>query len=153
MRALLGTVLFTLLVPGSVAFWIPSWLLGHWPLGGWDVSSIPALCLIAAGIAVYLWCAVDFVRRGHGTPAPIVAPRSLVVTGPYLWVRNPMYVAVLAILLGEALWTRSLKLTGYGVIVGLLFQAFVVLHEERALLSRFGEQYEDYRRAVPRWLP
>lgn len=153
MRALIGTVLFTLLVPGSVAFWIPSWLLGRWPLGGWDVFSIPGLGLLAAGTAVYLWCAVDFVRRGHGTPAPIDAPRSLVVTGPYLWVRNPMYVAVFAILMGEALWTRSLMLAGYGAIVGLLFQAFVVLHEERALLARFGEQYQEYRRAVPRWLP
>jgi protein-S-isoprenylcysteine O-methyltransferase Ste14 len=64
-----------------------------------------------------------------------------------------MYVAVLAVLGGEALWTRSLKLTGYGVIVGVLFQAFVVLYEEHALLSRFGDQYKKYRRAVPRWLP
>jgi hypothetical protein len=83
MRALLGTALFTVLVPGSVAVWIPHGLLGHWPFGGWDAFSIPALGLISAGTALYLWCSLDFVRRGHGTPATVEAPRLLVVEGPY----------------------------------------------------------------------
>ena len=102
---------------------------------------------------MYGWCESDFVRRGKGTPEPAAAPPRVVVRGPYRFVRNPMYVAVLSVLAGEALWTRSAALLEYGAIVALLFHAFVLLYEERTLKARFGGEYEAYQRSVPRWIP
>ncbi len=113
--------------------------------------AFPALLLIAAGTALYFWCAADFVRVGRGTPAPMYAPKTLVVSGPYRWTRNPMYAAVLSILAGEVLWTESPRLIVYAAIVAVLFHLFAVLYEERALRTRFGASYAAYRKAVPRW--
>ena len=91
--------------------------------------------------------------RGLGTPAPVLPPRHLVVTGLYRHVRNPMYVAVVAAIAGQGLLLGDLRVVGWGSIVWAGFHLFVVGYEEPALRRTFGEEYERFRAAVPRWIP
>ncbi|HTD53691.1 MAG TPA: isoprenylcysteine carboxylmethyltransferase family protein [Thermoanaerobaculia bacterium] len=109
--------------------------------------------LLAAGAAVYLWCAWDFATTGGGTPAPIDPPRSLVERGLYRHVRNPMYLGILLLLGGEAMLFRSRALLAYAGLVFLFFFLFVVAYEEPALRRKFGQTYERYCDRVPRWIP
>ena len=150
------TLLFTVLVPGTVAGWLPQWLLEEQrrlvlhPLHVWHYAG---LAVLAAGVTIYLWCARDFMVKGLGTPAPISAPKVLVVKGLYRWVRNPMYIGVLLVILGQAIFWGSRIVFVYLIGVALLFEMFVVLYEEPVLRARFGEPYEAYRRQVHRWIP
>jgi protein-S-isoprenylcysteine O-methyltransferase Ste14 len=150
----LKTLLFTILVPGTVTVLIPGWLLG------WDLSlgandglrwlgAVPLL----VGAWFYARCAWDFVVVGRGTPAPIDAPRRLVVQGLYRLVRNPMYVGVLLCVGGEALLFGSARLLAYAAVLLLCFHSFIVAYEEPALQHAFGASYEQYCAAVPRWIP
>ena len=152
----LKTLIFTILVPGTVVGFVP-WLLLQGP-GEAMMPSSPSIWLIGlfplfVGIALYFWCAGAFTFKGRGTPAPIDAPVFLVRAGPYQRVRNPMYLAVLSTIIGEAILFHSLLLVGYALLVGLAVHLFVVFYEEPTLRRQFGESYEAYLRAVPRWLP
>jgi protein-S-isoprenylcysteine O-methyltransferase Ste14 len=151
---LLKTAVFSVLVPGTVAFTLP-WLLlrrdPHPPR--FEMPYAFGLLPLALGVAIYLRCAWDFVVTGLGTPAPVDPPKTLVVTGLYRWVRNPMYVGVLSAVLGQALLLGSLFLVQYAGWVFVAFLLFVVLYEEPSLERRFGQEYLEYRRAVPRFLP
>lgn len=109
--------------------------------------------LIAAGVPVLIAAFVRFVTEGRGTPAPVAPTEELVVGGPYRWVRNPMYVAVGAIIAGQALLFGSLPLLAYLAFVLAAFAAFVHLYEQPKLAATYGEDYEAYRRAVPAWRP
>lgn len=153
---LLKTVIFTFVVPGTVTVLIPYWLLSSRsappPLNIGPVRFL-GLFPILFGASIYLWCAWDFTFAGRGTPAPIDPPKELVVHGLYRYVRNPMYVGVLSILFGEALLFALQRLFGYAVIVFVLFYLFVLFYEEPTLRRKFGESYEEYCQAVPRWLP
>jgi protein-S-isoprenylcysteine O-methyltransferase Ste14 len=151
----LKTLIFTILVPGTVAFIIPWLIRGQTPPvemlspSPWLLGLLPLL----VGVTLYLWCAGAFTFIGKGTPAPIDAPVYLVRSGPYRWVRNPMYLGVLAIIVGQAILFRSVALIGYALLVWLIVHLFVVSVEEPSLRRQFGEGYEAYIRAVPRWLP
>jgi len=152
MSLLLRNLLFTVLVPGTVAVTLPMLLAGgRAPRGG--PGLLLAAALFAAGGGLYAWCVWDFARFGRGTPAPIDAPRRLVVRGPYRLVRNPMYVAVLAVILGQALLFRSRTILLYGAAVAACFALFVMAYEEPTLRRSFGAEYEDYTARVGRWLP
>lgn len=118
-----------------------------------DVLGLVGLFAIALGWGTLLRCAWDFARFGRGTPAPIDPPRRLVVQGLYRFVRNPMYVGVVTILLGEAVLFRSLSLLLYGTAWWVVFHLFVLLYEESTLRRMFGAEYDAYCRTVPRWLP
>lgn len=150
------TLIFTILVPGTVAVLIPNRLAstpvarGTVPLGTFRYFG---LLLVAAGGLIYLWCAWDFASAGKGTPAPIDPPKELVVRGFYKYVRNPMYIAVLSLVLGQALWFEALTLFLYSGSVFLLCNLFVLFYEEPALTRKFGEVYRKYCEAVPRWIP
>lgn len=153
---LFKTVLFTVLVPAAWTLFFPYWLFASgnaradWNLGE---SRWLGILLILFGAVIYLRCAGDFVFAGKGTPAPIDPPKELVVGGLYSYVRNPMYLGVMVVLLGEALFFESLgllKLTGISFVV---FSLFVLLYEEPALKRKFGASYQRYREAMPRWLP
>jgi len=151
----LKNMLFTVIVPGTVAVYVPLSLAPP-PKGlpfGWGVMQIVALLPLAAGCAVYLWCLWDFAAFGRGTPAPVDAPRRLVVRGLYRYVRNPMYVGVLLVIAGWALLFQSLRILGYGAVVALCFHLFVVAVEEPSLRGKFGDSYERYCREVRRWVP
>lgn len=150
------TLVFTVLMPGMVGGLLP-WLLAN--SAQEPTPALPAvwmvvgLLLLVLGVGLYLWCAGAFTFIGKGTPAPIDAPKALVVQGPYRWVRNPMYVAVLLVILGQALLFRSSLLVGYALLFWLVVHAFVVVVEEPSLRDQFGSRYDDYRRCVPRWIP
>lgn len=151
----LKNLLFTVLVPGFVAGWVPLvYLLRRpsWPeLWAWPhLLAVPPL---VAGILVYLACVWQFATTGRGTPAPIDPPKRLVMHGLYKWVRNPMYLGVLLIVFGETILFRALTLVLYLVFLASAFQLFVVLYEEPALRRRFGAIYSDYCNGVNRWLP
>jgi protein-S-isoprenylcysteine O-methyltransferase Ste14 len=152
--ALTRTAVFTLVVPGTVAGYIPYTLIRNrtweWPPVFIWCATLP---LFALGLALYLSCAWRFAVDGLGTPAPIDPPRTLVVRGPYRFTRNPMYVAVLSVLAGEALAARSTALAAYGALVFACFFGFVVAYEEPVLRSTFGGAYDAYRASVPRWIP
>jgi len=149
---LLKNLLFTALVPGTVAILVPLWLAGaREPAEGWLAAL--AVVLFALGAVLYAGCVWSFAHHGRGTPAPIDAPRRLVVSGPYRVVRNPMYVGVLAVLAGQACWWRSGVIAAYGAAIAVAFASFVRLYEEPHLRRTFGAEYERYAARVGRWLP
>jgi protein-S-isoprenylcysteine O-methyltransferase Ste14 len=94
-----------------------------------------------------------FAVQGLRTPAPIAPPQNLVVTGLYRYVRNPMYAAVLLLILGQGLLLGGIRLIEYGFVVWLVFSAFVVFYKEPALRRQFGSEYEEYCARAPRWIP
>jgi protein-S-isoprenylcysteine O-methyltransferase Ste14/HD superfamily phosphohydrolase YqeK len=149
------SLLFTILVPGTVAFFLP-YAIGT---RAHALSSVgPGRLLFAApllliGTGIYLWCVWDFATAGHGTPAPIDPPRALVVRGLYRTVRNPMYIGVLLVIAGWLALFRVWALLAYGSGVWLAVHGFVVLVEEPGLRRRFGAAYDVYCRKVRRWLP
>lgn len=152
---LLKNLLFTILVPGFVAGWVPlRWFerRAQWP-DAWAWHHTAGTVLFAAGVAVYFHCVWLFALRGRGTPAPFDSPKKLVWRGLYKWVRNPMYLSVLALIAGEALFLRSTHLLVYLICLACAVQLFVMGYEENALRMKFGAMYEDYKRAVPRWRP
>jgi len=119
------------------------WAISHWhltpPLLGWFPLRVIGVFMIAAGTPVLLDSFVRFAIQGLGTPAPIAPPQRLVVTGLYRWVRNPMYVSVLLLVIGQGLLFGSVRLLEYGIIVWLGFFAFVLLYEEPQLHRKFGQ--------------
>jgi protein-S-isoprenylcysteine O-methyltransferase Ste14 len=152
MALLLKNLLFTVLVPGTVGVYVPLLLARGRPAASGPALAV-ALAVLALGASIYAWCVWDFASFGRGTPAPIDAPKKLVVRGLYRYTRNPMYVGVLTVILGWAVLFRAASLVLYALVVGTLFHLFIVLYEERHLAGEFGSQYEAYRSRVPRWLP
>jgi protein-S-isoprenylcysteine O-methyltransferase Ste14 len=154
--AILGSALFLVIVPGTVAGLIPWWIT-RWqfmpPFLGLELTRALGVILILAGAPGLVDSFVRFALQGLGTPAPIAPPRNLVVTGLYRFVRNPMYVAVVAIILGEALLFGDWRLAVYGSLFWLAAHVFVVIHEEPNLTETFGAEFETFRANVPRWLP
>jgi protein-S-isoprenylcysteine O-methyltransferase Ste14 len=151
-----GSVAFFALAPGVSAGVVP-WLLTRWqgrePLPYWTPLHLAGVALITVGVLTLAHAFARFVVEGRGTPAPIAAPAHLVVGGLYRYVRNPMYLAVAATIIGQALALGQLVLLGYAAIVCLTVVAFAHGYEEPALSRQFGAQYDTYRRAVPAWLP
>jgi len=150
---ILKTLLFTILVPGMVLGLVPRWLLGGFsrPESG-PLTGLGILVILIGG-AVYLRCAWEFAVRGLGTPAPIAPTKFLVTTALHGYVRNPMYIGVFGVLLGEVVTFRSMVLLLYAAFFCLAVQLFVIFYEEPTLRCRFGESYEEYLRCVPRWIP
>jgi len=152
----LKNLVFTVIVPGTVAVYIPIRMaVGRSALltGSWRWNQFLAVVPLLLGAAIYLRCVWDFGTTGRGTPAPIDAPRQLVVVGLYRYVRNPMYLGVLCVITGWAIFFRSWGILLYGSGLALAVHLFVVFVEEPHLRRRFGESYERYCRAVPRWTP
>jgi protein-S-isoprenylcysteine O-methyltransferase Ste14 len=152
----LETIVFTILVPGTVAFWLPPLILDARRLAlppAWSAAQFAALLPLLLGAAIYLRCLWEFATRGRGIPAPIDHPKELVVTGLYRYVRNPMYLGVLLFLFGEALfleyWSFFLYALGWLAFVHLN----VLIYEEPNLRRKFGTSYDRYTAAVRRWIP
>jgi protein-S-isoprenylcysteine O-methyltransferase Ste14 len=152
----LKTLLFTVLVPGTVTVVIPYLLLSwgiqifFFELGAIRYLGLPPILL---GALTYLWCAWDFTFTGRGTPAPIDPPKELVVKGLYRYVRNPMYVGITLILLGEALLFEAAVLFLYAGFLLVCAHLFIVYYEEPTLKRLFGTLYESYCKSVSRWIP
>ena len=154
-RAALGSLVFLLLAPGIVAGVVPWWLTG-WKADPFAYSApvrILGVVLLLAGLLVLLHAFARFVREGVGTPAPVAPTENLVVGGAYRYVRNPMYLAVTATIVGQALLLGRFGLLLYAAGLLVVFVAFVRGYEEPTLTLRYGERYAAYRRAVPGWWP
>lgn len=150
---ILKTIVFTILVPGSVLVLIPSWMLGGFPKPAPGPLTWLGILIIVLGAAIYFRCAWEFAVRGLGTPAPIAPTKFLVTTALHSYVRNPMYIGVFGVILGQAATFRSLRLLAYAAFFCVPVQLFVIFYEEPTLRRQFGESYEEYRRSVPRWIP
>jgi protein-S-isoprenylcysteine O-methyltransferase Ste14 len=154
--AAIGGLAFLIVAPGVVGGLVP------WLLTGWQFTPLPAwwapvrllgVALAAVGFVVLVRAFARFVVEGRGTPAPVAPTEKLIVSGEYRYVRNPMYVAVLALIIGQALLFGSASLVIYALLVWLAVAAFVRFYEEPTLTRQYGRQYLDYRAAVPAWLP
>lgn len=155
-RAALGSAAFFLAAPVTVAGLGP-WLLTRYRFEqlstAWWAPRVVGGVLVAAGLLVLIRAFVRFVVEGLGTPAPVAPTERLVVGGLYRYVRNPMYVAVGAVIVGQALLLGRPVLFGYAAVYFAAVASFVHLYEEPILERRYGAQYEDYRRDVRAWLP
>jgi protein-S-isoprenylcysteine O-methyltransferase Ste14 len=151
----LRSLLWTVLLPGMVAGYIPWRYFGvsQVQLDFSNPLHLLGLVVVAVGVALLAACIWEFAHRGRGTLSPVDPPKALVVQGLYRYVRNPMYVAVSAIVLGEALLVRSIALLVYWAIFFALVNLFVRFYEEPALRAQFGDSYERYTERVGRWLP
>ena len=126
-------------LPPGTGVLMPLGLLGIVPLG--------------VGVAIVLWCLWEFATRGQGTPAVFDPPKSLVVRGPYQYVRNPMYIGAAFILVGLSILYGSVAILIYAIAFTLIVHSFVVFYEERTLGRKFGDGYVRYKQSVPRWIP
>lgn len=149
---LIKNIVFTVVVPATVAVYLPM-LMTRGRTPGSGVLAALGCVLVVAGALIYLRCAWDFLAFGRGTPAPIDAPKKLVVRGLYRYTRNPMYVGVLTAILGWSALYGAMDLVVYGITVGAAFHLFVVVYEEPHLQQVFGTSYDEYRARVGRWLP
>ena len=116
-------------------------------------AEIPGAILVVVGAILVLACAGVFISRGRGTPAIFDAPRAFVAIGPYKYVRNPMYIGGLMLLIGFGLYERSISILFLTLPLFLLVHLFVLFYEEPTLTRKFGSSYQEYRRAVRRWIP
>ncbi|MBM4194221.1 MAG: isoprenylcysteine carboxylmethyltransferase family protein [Gemmatimonadetes bacterium] len=155
LRSALGTTVFTALVPGTVVWWAPCFLVvgrercaAAWPPA--TTAAIP-FALFVLGVTAYLACAVAFVVHGRGTPAPWDAPRALVARGLYRFCRNPMYAGIVLSLLAEARWWREPTMLVYAAVAAVAFHIRVVTYEEPTLRRLFGESFASYCARVKRW--
>ena len=152
--AAFGSLVWLVVAPGTVCGLVP------WLITGWQRPSDPMVLvdglgavLVLTGAAVLLHAFVAFAWKGRGTPAPAAPTERLVVSGAYRFVRNPMYVAVVALVLGQVLLFTSWALLAYLVLIAVVTDAFVRGYEEPTLRTTYGPAYDEFCEAVPRWLP
>jgi protein-S-isoprenylcysteine O-methyltransferase Ste14 len=151
--AAVGSSVFMAIAPGTVAGLVPWWLTGWRGSNWWPPARVLGGALVLAGGLVLVQAFARFVTEGLGTPAPVAPPEHLVVGGLYRYVRNPMYIAVVAAILGQALLVGRLVLVAYAVLAAATMWAFATWYEEPTLARLFGAEYEEYKRAVPAWWP
>ena len=154
--AVLGSALFFVIAPLGLAGFVPWWVT-QWEFRpaffGVEPTRILGIILIIVGMPGVVDSFARFALEGLGTPAPIAPPQKLVVTGLYRYVRNPIYIALVAVIFGQALLFGDWRLLWYGALLWLFFHVWVVLIEEPALEQTFGAEYESFRANVPRWIP
>ena len=150
-RSLMWTILF----PGFFAGYVPWRFFGLGQIRLTELNQTSLLGLICVGLGVVLLaaCIVEFARSGRGTLSPMDPPRHLVIRGLYKYVRNPMYLSVTTIVLGEVLLTHSFELAVYWAIWFVAVNLFVMGYEEPTLRRRFGRSYDQYTECVGRWVP
>jgi protein-S-isoprenylcysteine O-methyltransferase Ste14 len=156
LTAAAGSTVFFAVAPGVVAGLVPWWLT-RWQLRGplphWAAVRAAGLVILIGGGVVLVQAFARFVAEGRGTPAPVAPTERLVVGGLYRYVRNPMYLAVVAAITGQGLALGQPVLLGYAAAVWVTVASFVRWYEEPTLARQFGEEYQAYRRAVPAWRP
>lgn len=154
--AVLGSALFFVIAPLMLAGFIPQWVT-QWEFRpaffGVNLTRALGAILIIVGAPGIVDSFARFALEGLGTPAPIAPPQNLVVSGLYRYVRNPIYIALVLVILGQGLLFADQRLLWYGALLWLFFHAAVVMIEEPTLEQTFGMEYEDFRTNVPRWIP
>src|SRR5215813_8722140 len=151
--AAIGSSVFMGVAPGTVAGLVPWWITGWHGDAWWPPAKVFGGAFVLGGGVVLVQAFARFVIEGLGTPAPIAPPEHLVVGGLYRYVRNPMYLAVVATILGQALLFGRLVLVVYAIVDAAAMWAFATWYEEPTLLGLFGAEYEQYKSAVPGWWP
>jgi len=156
LAALLGSILFFVIAPGTLAGYVP-WAFTRWRMQDafffQEWTRGVGIFLVLAGLVPLVNSFWRFAMEGLGTPAPVAPPKHLVVSGFYRHVRNPMYVGVVSIILGQALLFANENLLWYAAAIWLAFYLFVLGYEEPVLRHNFGDEYEGFCAHVPRWLP
>jgi protein-S-isoprenylcysteine O-methyltransferase Ste14 len=151
-----GTAIFLFVAPGTVAGYVP-WWMGRWhvhaPFFGFIALRVLGGLLIAVGSVILVDAFLRFALQGIGTPAPILPTKHLVVTGSYRYVRNPMYVAVVSLILGQGLIFGNSRVFVYGLCAWFVSHIFVIIYEEPALRRSFPADYAIFSAHVPRWIP
>src|SRR5262250_1182032 len=154
--SILGSAIFLVVAPGIVAGYVP-WRICRWhvgaPLLGISSFRVLGVLLILAGLPVLLDSFARFALQGLGTPAPVFPTQHLVVTGLFRYVRNPMYIAVLSLTLGQGLLFGNTPLLEYAAALAIGFHLFVLLYEEPTLRRTYGPEYDEFSANVRRWLP
>jgi protein-S-isoprenylcysteine O-methyltransferase Ste14 len=152
-HAAAGSAAFFVVAPGVVAGVVP-YLITGWEANAWwaPIRIVGAVVLVVS-VAVLVQAFARFVLEGRGTPAPVAPTERLVVGGLYRYVRNPMYVAVVGAIVGQALLLGRGVLLVYAAIVWAVVASFVLLYEEPTLREQFGTEYDAYRASVPAWIP
>jgi protein-S-isoprenylcysteine O-methyltransferase Ste14 len=156
MLLFLRSIFWTILAPGVVTVYIPYLIVSQWrpaEIKNWGILQYLGLIPAAPGTAILFHCIWVFAVVGRGTLSPLDAPRHLIIHGLYRRVRNPMYLGVLLILLGEALVFESVVMLEYAAAWFILINLVILLYEEPALRRQFGPSYNRYCNAVSRWLP
>lgn len=156
MFVLMRAVTYATLFVGLVLVFVPARLLswaGIEPPSSTSPVQAAGMVAGAVGAALAMWCVLTFVQQGRGTPAPFDPPRRLVVSGPYRFVRNPMYIGAGVALAGASLVYGSVELLAYLVLLIIASHLFVFYHEEPALKRSFGQEYDSYCQKVGRWIP
>lgn len=148
------TLIFVAFVgPGPVIGLLPWWISG-WhiptPIAAWRYVG---LLMIVAGFIPLADSMRRFVCEGRGTPEPLYPTETLVVSGLYRFVRNPMYVGVLTMIFGQAVFFANRNISIYGICAAIVVHLFVVFYEEPTLRARYGSEYELYCRRIGRWIP
>jgi protein-S-isoprenylcysteine O-methyltransferase Ste14 len=154
--AAVGTAIFLLVAPGTFAVAVPWWISRwrvHASFPGFTAIRIAGALLITAGAVIVMETFLRFALQGIGTPAPITPTMRLVVTGSYRYVRNPMYIAVVSLVLGQSLLFGNAGVLVYGLCAWLATHLFVVFYEEPTLRRSFPDDYPAFTAHVPRWLP
>ena len=151
----LRSIMWAVLLPGVMAFYLPWRFFGlnHWHTARDNPLHVVGAALAVTGTVLLVICILEFARSGRGTLSPADPPKELVVQGLYRYVRNPMYVSVSIILIGEYLLTASLPILYYWIVWFAVVNLFVIGYEEPALRRQFGESYDRYAREVGRWIP
>jgi protein-S-isoprenylcysteine O-methyltransferase Ste14 len=149
----LKNLLFTILIPGTVAVYIPLIIARGKVISLQPLLLVSGILFMVLGATIYAWTVWNFASFGSGTPLPIDAPKKLVVRGLYRFVRNPMYLGVILVILGWVAIFAYGWLLLYALVVWVVMNLFVVVYEEPRLKELFGEDYESYRMAVGRWVP
>jgi protein-S-isoprenylcysteine O-methyltransferase Ste14 len=155
--AAIGSAVFFVIAPGMVAGFVP-WLISGWDVL-WPMSALGIAVMVLGSVVltvaviVLIRNFVRFVVEGRGTPSPALQTERLVVGGDYRFVRNPMYLAVITAIFGQAMIFGSLALVLYALAVWAVMATFVRMYEEPLLQNRYGEEYERYRRGVRAWMP
>jgi protein-S-isoprenylcysteine O-methyltransferase Ste14 len=149
--AVLGSALFFLIAPFTIGFVVPWWIAG-WRVGNtiWFAGGV---FLVLVGLVPLIESFARFAVVGLGTPAPVAPTKHLVVSGFYRYVRNPMYLGVILIIVGNALILGNVAVFAYAALIALAFALFVLGYEEPTLRRQFGAEYERFCRHVPRWIP
>lgn len=156
MFALVRAVTYASLFIGLLLVFLPARILARSGItrpAELGMVEFAGIALGVAGGVLAVWCILTFALVGKGTPAPFDPPRRLVISGPYRYLRNPMYLGAALVLLGAALFYRSQALAVYAACFLLATHLFVIGYEEPTLGRLFGGEYEAYRSSVRRWLP
>lgn len=151
----LKTLLWSVFVPGTLTTVFPFLILSNSEGYFFELSVFRFIGIIPIlfGAFLYFWCAWSFTFVGKGTPAPFDAPKKMVATGAYKIVRNPMYVACVSVLIGEAVFFQSAALLIYAFVLFLIFHIWILIYEEPTLREKFGASYDEYCGKVSRWMP